>query len=362
MFEYLILYCLFLFAVISQIYQKQQIAWLLVLYGLIISTFISAFRDMIGGYDIYIYAQYYENIKYKILPYEYGYYLYNVFLHYIDSNRQFLFIITALIFTLGLNKLSKIKNINLSCNVYSIVCFIIFCKLYFYTFVYLRQVLAVLIIWWGLYQLINNKKYLFILAVIFAANFHISALIAMPLFFMKTKMKFNKFIIIYIIGLVFGVIFNMQTLFSFLGGVVENERIQAGQNNAIQSNYFYVGEATLLFLWMMINYKNYIKYDRDKIIIFNISLYYVFLVLITVKDATAVRMAWYFLIGPAWLIAYNIGTKFKGYRVFCLIIICYFSIVFFRTMFLWDGGDFLPYKSIYSDISRHSRWEYLEYR
>lgn len=358
MFEYITLYLILLFAVISQIYQKQQMAWLLVFYGLVIGTFVSAFRDMIGGYDIYIYAQYFEYIEYKILPYEHGYYLYNLFLSFLSTDRQILFICTAILFSIAIYKISNIKNIRY----YTVVLFIIFCKLYFYSFVYLRQILAVIIVWWGLYYLVNNKKNFFIFLVLLASSFHLSALIVLPLYFMTNRIKINNIILIYIVGFLFGVIFNMQTLFGFLGSAIDDQRIQEGGTNALQLNYFYIIEATLIFFWILLNYKLYNKYEKDKIIIFNISIYYVFFVLLTVKDATAVRMCWYLLIGPAWLFAYNLDTRFKGYRFFCIIVLLYFSIVFFRTMFLWDGGDFLPYKSIYSDVLREGRWENLEYR
>ena len=349
---------LFLLAVISQIYYKQQAAFFLVFLGLLISTILSAFRDMIGGYDIYIYAQYFEYIEYKILPYEHGYYLYNVFLSFFNTDRQFLFICTAILFSFAIYKLSNIKNIGF----YTIVLFIIFCKLYFYSFVYLRQIIAVIIVWWGIYYLLNNKKNFFIFLVFLASGFHLSALIALPLYFMTKKIKLNNIILIYILGFLFGVVFNMQTLFGFLGSTIDNQRIQGAESNVVQFNYFYILEATLIFFWSVLNYKFYEKYEKDKIIIFNVSIYYVFFVLLTVKDATAVRMCWYLLIGPAWFLAYNLDTRFKGYKVFSIIVILYFSIIFFRTMFLWDGGDFLPYKSIYSEVPREGRWENLEYR
>ncbi|MFV5462468.1 EpsG family protein [Acinetobacter towneri] len=358
MLEYVVLYAIFLLAVISQIYYKQQMAFFLFFVGLIISTLISAFRDMIGGYDIYIYSQYFEYIEYNILPYEYGYYLYNLFLSFLNSDRQTLFFFTAILFSLALYNSSFIKNIRF----YTVVLFILFCKLYFYSFVYLRQILAAIIVWWAIYNLINNKKNFFILLVLLASSFHLSALIALPLYFMTKVIKFNNIILIYILGFLFGVVFNMQALFGLIGSSLDNERILGAELNAIKFNYFYVVEATLIFFWILLNYKFYIKYERDKVIIFNVSIYYCLFVLLTVKDATAVRMCWYLLIGPAWLIAHNLDTRFNGYKYFALIVILYFSVIFFRTMFLWDGGDFLPYKSIYSDVQREGRWEHLEYR
>lgn len=355
MVEYTVLYVIFLFAAMTQVSKSKKLGLPLIIIGVFLSVLISGFRDMVGGYDVYIYASYYENIKIfgNRYSYEYGYYLFNEFLYAINSNRHFLFFIVASI--VGFSQFSLTKR--LSPKLYAVVCFIIFCKLYFYSFVYIRQILSVTIIWFSIVQLIEREKGKFFLLVLLASFFHKSAIVFLPLILMNDLVSKKGMCFFYFFSVILGLIGSAK-IFTIIGGDIR------GTGSSIESgvNYLYGLESLLIFIWLLFIRRRYQSNEIKQKIIFNISLFYTCFILLTLRDATAVRMSWYFLLAPALLISYDLESKFKGYKILFSVTIIYFSLLFFRIMFVWDGGDFMPYKSIFESEPRNGRWETLEYR
>lgn len=355
MVEYLFLYIIFLLAAVTQISKNKQLGLSLLIVGVFLSILVSGFRDMIGGYDVYIYGSYYEYIKEmgNNPSYEYGYYLFNEFLYAINSNRHFLFFVVASI--IGITQFSLVKK--LSPRLYAVVFFIIFCKLYFYSFVYIRQILAVVIIWYSISKLTEGEKIKFFLLVILASFFHKSALVFLPLIFVNELVSKQAMFLLYFSSIILGLIGSAK-VFSIIGGDLN------GVINSIDSgvNYLYGIESILLFFWLLYIRKRYQSGEMREKVIFNISLFYACFILLTLRDSNAVRMSWYFLLAPALLISYDLDSRFKGYQILFFTTILYFSLLFFRIMFFWDGGDFIPYKSIFDSEPRNGRWEILEYR
>lgn len=355
MVAYSVLYIIFLLAAIIQISKNKKLGLPLLIVGVFLSILISGFRDMIGGYDVYVYASYYENIREfgNTHSYEYGYYFINELLHTINPSRYFLFFVVASIVGIAQFFLAK----KLSPKLYAIVVFIIFCKLYFYSFVYTRQILAVVIIWYSILQLTKGEKGRFFLLVVLASFFHKSAVVFLPLILMNDLISKRGMYFFYFSSLLLGLVGSAK-IFSVIGGDLREV------TNSIESgvNYFYGLESALLFAWLLFTRERYQSGELKHKIIFNISLFYTCFVLLTLKDATAVRMSWYFLLAPALLISYDLESRFKGYQILFLVTILYFTLLFFRIMIIWDGGDFLPYKSIFDSEPRHGRWEILEYR
>lgn len=93
----------------------------------------------------------------------------------------------------------------------------------------------------------------------------------------------------------------------------------------------------------------------------NVSLLYVYVSFITLREPTALRCIWYFLIAYICIVPkLCIYTHRVSIHIrLCLII--YLTTSFFRMLFIWDGGDFIPYKSFFSDQERESLFQNLEY-
>lgn len=355
MVEYSVLYIIFLLAAIIQISKSKELALPLLIIGVFLSILVSGFRDMIGGYDIYIYASYYENIREfgNTYSYEYGYYFINQLLYSINPSRYFLFFIVAVF--VGITQFFLAKKLSLK--LYTIVFFIIFCKLYFYSFVYIRQIISVVIIWYAIWQLTKEQKGRFLILVVLACLFHKSAVIFFPLIFMNELISRKGIYLFYFFSAFLGLVGSAK-VFSIVGGDLTEI------TNSIESsvNYFYGLESLLLFIWLLFIRRRYQSSKIKHQVIFNISFFYACFILLTLRDATAVRMTWYFLLAPALLISYDLESKFKGYKILFFVTILYFSLLFFRIMLIWDGGDLMPYKSIFNSEPRNGRWEILEYK
>jgi hypothetical protein len=332
--------------------------------GFTLALYVNAFRDMIGGYDIYIYAEVYENLKYNgnIFNWEIGFHLVSVLLNFISSNRYFYFAILAFYFMFGFLFIAKRHNTKF--NTY-LIFFLIYCKLYFYSFVYLRQFLALMLIWFGLLYYINNNTIKGRVLTFLSILFHLSSLTSLLMFIRNKIFKRWTVFFLFILGSLLGFVTSASTIFSFFGTILDNNKaIQYGEQTTNVINYFYTIEAVILFLWLNVRYKFYFTQDIRQQLIFNSSALYMFILLIAVGNASAIRLSWFFLIGPILFITNEIEkNKNRKDTLFILfLVLIYFSLVYFRIMIYWDNGDFMPYKSIFNDILRHGQWEFMEYR
>ena len=128
-------------------------------------------------------------------------------------------------------------------------------------------------------------------------------------------------------------------------------------------NIFYLLESGLL-IYLLFKFKEKFYSYKKNVIIYNGMFVYVCLQLMGLTNATFTRLGWYFLI---FLVLFLSSiNKFipsvelrKNYK---LIVYIYFSLVFFRLLFYYDGGDLMPFKFIFQDFERNGMWEYLEYR
>ena len=360
MIVYLFAFSLLFLSTIAQYYKSHYMAFFLFFSGLVLSIFVNSFRDMIGGYDIYIYSQYFDNVleNGNFLNYELGFYYLNVILNYVYADRYFFFAILGLIFILSF----YIFSVKVTKKLSFLVFFLVFCKLYFYSFVYLRQMFAVILVWFSFYFILEKNKKYFIIFFVAACLFHVSAAIAFFAFFMKKIFNIKTLILLFILGLVLGFFVNTQQLFMLLGGFFDNQRLISNSGNENAINYFYFLEATLIFIWLLARYDFYKKQEYKMQIVFNLCVVYVLFNLLTISDATALRMSWFFLIGPILFFVSELNSNIKGKNILFFFIIIYFSLIFLRIMFVWDGGDFIPYKSIFEDGPRFGRWEFLEYK
>lgn len=161
-----------------------------------ITALVCGFRDMLGGYDSYIYAAIFdetsEQLKHGIPfyktsaivsnPNEFGYDIYNVLVAIVFSNRYIFLLITAMLyFAILFRHVMKYSKYPF------IFFFFYFCMHYFFTFTYLREILACGIVWFSIPYAVNRKPKKFFLLVLFAATFHNSALLFCILYFIANK-------------------------------------------------------------------------------------------------------------------------------------------------------------------------------
>ena len=332
---------------------------------IVISTFIvaitlvSGFRDMIGGYDIYIYASYFDRVTImgNYHDYEFGYYLFNLLIKTLGADRYTFFFLVSLIITFGtffcVAKYSRYSYLAI---------LILFSKFFLMSFVYLRQGISMAIAWLAIKFALNRQFFRFSFVIFLATLFHKSALLFFIIYFLTDRTISNRNIsVLFVISLLLGLTPFVSIVSSFIGETTNSTKLMKYGANNFNVNYLYILEAIFFVIPIFIINKNKINTRKD-ILFFNICIIYICLLLLTVKDGTAYRYSWVFLIGLTITVPKIISLleNKKIAYLFQTAFILYICLLFVRLLLLWDGGDLLPYKTIFEDYNRNGRWEYME--
>jgi transmembrane protein EpsG len=336
---------------------------ILILFGLVVVCFIG-FRDMIGGFDVYIYGEVYEAQTSFIITYEYfekGFLYYFLLLKTFSEDRYFMFFVSAAI-TIGLHffaikQHSKMLFFSL---------FIYFCKFVLLDFVYIRQALAMCFIWISVTYVIKRKFIYFILLVIFAVYFHKSAILFLPMYFLYNRnLSIGAVLSLAATTFIIAVSPLSRIIFSRLSDVSDMEKVNVYLTTEDSSfNFFYLIEVVLI-IYLMLKFKKQFNENTMSNFIFNGMFAYVLVSIIGINNATFVRFGWYFyifiFIGLSYVYTF-IETK-KGKLLFKNLTFLYFGMLYLRfIIFVDSGANLIPYKTIFQDFDRHGKYEFMEYR
>jgi hypothetical protein len=358
MFIYLFLYVL---ALIQGFWEKGKTLFIVLAVGMIL---VSGFRDMIGGFDVYIYGEVYEvdTVRMFLYPnFEWGFKVYYWVLKLISDKREFLFFVTALLMVIMHSSL--IKKLS---PLFGLSVFIYFCKFFLMSFVYFRQGLAMGIIWFAIPFLLDRKYGKAFIMVALAYFFHKSSMVFLP-FLLIANYRFTAFQLISLTFLLSVVVISPLGAYftELIASSSGNEKLARYAQDVSGINLFYVLEV-LLFGVLAVIFKPimYGSEYKNAVLFYNGFVVYVWVILFALTNATFVRLAWYFFIfvplalPTALYVLKDINLK----RFFKVTLIVYYSAIFFRLLLVYDGGDFMPYKSIFQDFDRNGRWEFMEYR
>lgn len=359
MIPYILLFIFTSFLYFQSSLKKVSIGFYLLLFGVI---FISGLRDMIGGYDVYVYAEVYESPSAFIIgfkPFEIGFRLYYLFLRIFSTDRYFMFFITAIIITtfhfFAIKKHSTILYFSI---------FLIFCKFFLMSFVYLRQGIAMGIIWFSFPYIINRNYLKFSLIVFVAFLFHKSAVIFIPIYFLASiKFENLKMFLIAVVAIIISVSPLSAILLGALAESSGDEKANIYVSLSSDVNIFYFIEVILLIILVLKFRLEFYKTKYGTLVI-NGLFGYIILNIMSLTNASFIRFGWYyfFFLILALPCIYNFIQDKKSKGLFKLAVFVYYSFIFFRLLIIYDDGDFMPYKSIFEDFNRNSRWENFEYR
>ena len=204
---FLILIVAFVYYVLAHKTNKSNSPLLLGVFFLYCALFIGL-GDMIGGYDRYIYGEMFDTIAdatdsgrdYSRLLFlvngrEYGYFLWEILVSQVTANRYIFILLSSLLMYFLYYKAFR-KYIN----DYPLAA-IVFLGLFFYfSITYMRQALAVGIVWQGIKYIYERKAIKFFLIVALAYSFHNSALVFAVAYFIPIK-KYSKKTILYFLML-----------------------------------------------------------------------------------------------------------------------------------------------------------------
>jgi len=307
--------------------------------------------DMLGGYDRYIYSEVFQSMqenvmKGNLLSEEFITYfgkepifgLINDVIAYFTPNRYiFILAYTLLLYMVyAFNFYRYMENPFFALLVFEGLMF-------FFTFTYLRQVLAAGVIWLAIPYVAqrNFKKYL--LFIVLATLIHNSAAYMLLLYFIPRRKFEEKHIVLFMLALlVIGISGITKFVFSLSGDAVSNARIAGYAETAeIGFRIEYVIEAMLFLSILLLNYKR-IDHDALSLTLANVYLMFCGVLLFFCKSSDGGRIAWYCLIGIIVILERLCRPKsavaLKGF----ITVMCF--VLFYRILSAW-GILLYPYKT-----------------
>ena len=272
-FYVLIIFLGSIFAFLSQINfrsnnnYKSRVSIYLKKYFIFLSflclTIPVAIRHYTGAdYDSYI--NMYNNISYfgplSMFPkYEIGYVLLNYICFKVFNDYHSVFIIVAIVTNIFVYKaiLYEKKNINLAISIFTYGF-----TLYFLEFVMIRNILAISIVFYGYKFLIENKKKIFFIIILFASMFHYSILFyCIVAILVSDKFKRIRIQIVVCLGLIIiilpKIIDNILMFISIIIPRLEFYSIDISNNDFKISLYMFA--YTLPLLLFLLYYSKFIK-------------------------------------------------------------------------------------------------------
>ena len=307
--------------------------------------------DMLGGYDRYIYCEVFQDIHRNISK---GILFSHTFTDFFGKEPIFGLINDSIAFFTP-NRYIFILIYTLSVYIIYAICFYRYTKnpfwallifeglMFFFTFTYLRQILAAGIIWIAIPYIAKRQFKRYILFVTIATLIHNSAIYMILLYFIPRKRFKERKIILFMMLLFFlGISGITKYIFSLSGDVISNERI-AGYANTAEAGFRieYVIESLLFFILFLRNYKK-IGNDSYSLTMANAYLMFCGLLLFVCKSSDGGRISWYCLIGIIVILEefcrYKSAIQLKGF----ITLMCF--VLFYRILSAW-GILLYPYKT-----------------
>lgn len=332
------------------------LAWMMFILAMVVGM-----GDMLGGYDRYSYCQLFDwtaddvlagrdpmNSDTGIMGYshEMAYVLLNVVIAHVTANRYiFVLLLTLFVYLMFYLSLKEyLDNYPLG--------LLMFTSLYFFfTFTYLRQVCATCFAWYAYRYIIKGKMFPFLVCAFIAYEFHNSAIIFFPMYFIPIK-KYPKSLVIKVMIVLFlvgstGLSASLYTIYGDASGA--DERAAQYEQTGHNFRFDYVIEA-FLFLYVILKNYDRIPNDVKHIVFLNASLMFCAVLLFFVTNSSAGRQSWYYMIGIIYTLSYLITTS-KRTSQFPLFLYILMTVLFLRIDILW--GDLInPYKSFLTNGHR----------
>lgn len=337
-------------------------------YLTLLSVFVGL-GDMLGGYDRYIYAELFDGMAdvvreggnpwtseaFLFYKTEFGYGSLCAIISFITANRYiFIFIVTVIIYVMIFKSLKDYTED------YPMAVILFMALWFFFTFTYLRQVLAASILWFSVRYIINRDLKRFLLVWFIAYSMHNSAIIFLPVYFIATK----KIPFIWVltgmgVTLFLGLTPLPGALFDSYGEINQARvaRVESAYSEETGFRIAYFLEAATFLYLIGLRYKKLLE-DQRCIVLTNLSLLFCAVLLFFVKSENGGRLGWFFMIGViATLSRTDILKKVEGYRPILLLLCTY---LFLRILITW-GVLLSPYKTFFTNGHRTRDFIYEHY-
>ena len=325
--------------------------------------------DMLGGYDRYIYGECFDQVAdamrdgknifttttlFLLYGKEFGYCLLNIGVGYLSSNRYIFILIVTLVIYICLYFSFKRHTNN-----YAFAIILFLGLWFFFSFTYLRQILAASIAGLSIKYVIERDLKKFLLVVFVAMSFHSSAIMVLPLYFIPIR-TFKKKTILIVMGvlLLLGLSGGPAGLFEAYGSVLEDRRLGENLEDTSGFRIAYLIEAVFFLYYILRNYEYITKTDAQTVMT-NAALVFCGILLFFIKSENGGRISWFYMIGVISTITYIATWKRRiTNNAVVLIIVSFF--LYLRILTAW-GVQLYPYKTFLTNGAREGDVIYWKY-
>lgn len=326
--------------------------WAMVFFALFVGL-----SDMLGGYDRYIYAECFDEIadytnwglyKYWLdstLFEMYGsetlWCISNVIISIFTKNRYIFILIVIILIYVNIYQTFKRYT-----EYYALSILVFLGFFFFFTFTYLRQVVAAGFAWYGLKYIENRDWQRFTAIMIVATLFHNSAIILFPMYFIPV-MQFDKndVLKLAVFVLLVGLSGLPSRVFDIYGEISANSERAAALSAQTGGRLIYIVESAIVLYVVYMNYDRLFLTPR-RTLFTNMTIAFAFLLMFFYKSENGGRLCWYFVMGLivtfSNIIAESDDKKIR-YLVFAIcVVLCA------RIILDWDYMLY-PYKTFFTD-------------
>ncbi|MBR5118176.1 MAG: EpsG family protein [Muribaculaceae bacterium] len=377
MWVYIFIFIIAIFIYLITYEKNEQSKLVLGIYITGLALFVGC-ADMLGGYDRYIYGEIFDqlalitqndgnplvSVGYRLYSTEWGFLWFNQLMGYFTLNRYiFIFTTTCIIYTL------LFISIKRYCRCYPFAVIVFMGLWFFFTFTYLRQVMAATIGWLAIKYAIDRKPIKFFLIVFIAFTFHNSAIVLAPLYFVPAK-KFDQVLVVFI--LIISLAVGMSNLLSglvaesdaFIDAARVEQNVSSIEEGSFRVAYFI--ESILFTSLLMWKYNAFNESNRKEIVLLNMAFVFCAILLLFVRSENGGRISWHYMIGIIASVT-HIAThpKYKSVGLIgAMIFMCF--ILYCRILTAWGDNGYLilyPYKTFFTNGVRegdlcHDIYEY----
>ncbi|WP_314922154.1 EpsG family protein [Prevotella pallens] len=307
--------------------------------------------DMLGGYDRYIYSEVFQSMHENVVK---GILFNEEFIMYFGKEPVFGLIndliafftpnryVFILVYTIFLYMVYAVSFYRYTRNPFFAL--LIFEGLmFFFTFTYLRQVLAAGVVWLAIPYVAQRSLKKYLLFIVLATLIHNSAAYMLLLYFIPRRKFEEKHIVLFMLALlVIGISGITKFVFSLSGDAISNARIAGYAETAeIGFRIEYVIEAMLFLSILLLNYKR-IDEDALSLTLANVYLMFCGVLLFFCKSSDGGRISWYCLLGIIVVLERFCRPKSAVPLKSFITIMCF--VLFYRILAAW-GILLYPYKT-----------------
>lgn len=310
----------------------------------LLATFVGI-SDMLGGYDRYIYCELFDRNadilrsggdywapSNPLMGYrsEMAYVVWNIIVAHITANR-YIFILITTYFVYFMFFISVKKYVKS----YPFFLLMFMSLWFFFTFTYLRQVMAASFAWFGYRYVIERKLWKFAIVAFIVYKFHNSGIIYSVLYFIPLK-KYNPNVIAVAMILLFaiGLTGYSTSLYSIYGDMTDTEsRTEQYVRYGNSTRIAYLVEVVVFLFFIFKRYKD-IPEDRVSVVMLNASLLFCAFLLFFIQSSSAGRQCWYFMLGIFCTFT-NLATIKKKKNDYRGYLITLFVLLYLRFIISW---------------------------